>query len=65
MRIMIAVPLACCLLTEHEGSGEMQEESPGRGDIEGEKTQGVSRSGSEGLRGFESHPPHQFTGKYE
>jgi hypothetical protein len=38
-----------------QGQGEGR--GKGRGDIEGEKPQGVSRSGV-GLRGFESHPPH-------
>jgi hypothetical protein len=36
----------------------LTEDVKGSGDIEGEKPLGVSRSGSGGLRGFESHPPH-------
>jgi hypothetical protein len=42
----------------------MSESEKGNGDMQGEKPSGVS-SCSVGLRGFESHPPHHFTGKYE
>jgi hypothetical protein len=40
------------------------ESDNGRGFMQGEKPLGVS-SCSVGLRGFESHPPHQFTGTYK